>query len=332
MTTRIALKAGVTRQDGACPTERLLDKGSEWMASRAAVRCAGRGKFSGGSWRRMVNMLFALLVAAACPKPALAAEPIAPALLLAERYRGDIDVSRYWVSEKLDGVRASWDGRVLRFRSGNPVPAPPWFLDALPKQPLDGELWLGRGTFDQLSALVRSQSPDDAKWRRVRYMIFELPNASGGFSDRVEQIKALAAAANLPWLQAVPQFRLPDASALQKKLRDTVRSGGEGLMLHRDDAAYETGRSSALLKVTPWLDAEARVVAHLPGKGKYAGMTGALRMELADGRRFSLGSGLTDVLRRNPPPVGTSVTYRYRELTQNGMPRFPRYLRVRDPL
>jgi DNA ligase-1 len=210
------------------------------------------------------------------------------------------------------------------------VPAPKWFLDALPPQALDGELWLGRGTFDQLSAIVRRQSPDDAEWRRVRYMIFELPNASGSFTDRVEQIKAITTAANLPWLQAVPQFRLPDAAALQKRLRDIVRSGKADV--HRDDAVYEAGRSSTLLKVTPWLDAEASVVAHLPGKGKYAGVVGALRMELPDGRRFSLGSGLTDALRRNPPPVGTLVTYRYRELTHNGMPRFPRYLRVRDKL
>jgi DNA ligase-1 len=133
-------------------------------------------------------------------------------------------------------------------------------------------------------------------------------------------------------LQAIPQFRLHDAAALQKKLREIVRDRGEGLMLHRADAAYETGRSSALLKVTPWLDAEARVVAHLPGKGKYAGMIGALRMELPDGRRFSLGSGLSDALRADPPPLGTLITYRYRELTPQGMPRFPRYLRVRDPL
>ena len=283
----------------------------------------------GRSLRRIFGIFFVLLAAAAFT-PAFAGVAVAPALLLAERYHGDIDISRYWVSEKLDGVRASWDGKSLQFRSGNPVPAPQWFLDALPRQPLDGELWLGRGTFDQLSAIVRRQSPDDAEWRRVRYMIFELPDASGSFTDRVEQIKAVTAAANLPWLQAVPQFRLPDAAALQKKLRDIVRSGGEGLMLHRDDAAYETGRSAALLKVTPWLDAEATVVAHLPGKGKYAGMTGALRMELPDGRRFALGSGLTDALRRNPPPPGTLITYRYRELTPNGMPRFPRYLRVRD--
>jgi DNA ligase-1 len=263
---------------------------------------------------------------------AFAAEPKAPDLLLAERYHGDIDVTQYWVSEKLDGVRAVWDGKSLRFRSGNLVPAPQWFLDVLPKQPLDGELWLGRGTFDQLSASVRRPSPDDTEWRRVRYMIFELPDAPGSFTDRVEQIKAIVAAAKLPWLQAIPQFRLLDAAALQKKLREIVRDQGEGLMLHRADAAYETGRSSALLKVTPWLDAEARVVAHLPGKGKFAGMIGALRMELPDGRRFSLGSGLSDALRRDPPPLGTLITYRYRELTPNGMPRFPRYLRVRDPL
>jgi DNA ligase-1 len=275
--------------------------------------------------------LLALLAAAAFG-PALASEPKAPELLLAERYHGDIDVANYWVSEKLDGVRATWDGKTLRFRSGNPVPAPQWFLDALPKQPLDGELWLGRGSFDQLSAIVRRQSPDDSEWRRVRYMIFELPDAPGSFTDRVEQIKAIVATANLPWLQSIPQFRLHDAAALQKKLREIVRDRGEGLMLHRADAAYETGRSSALLKVTPWLDAEARVVAHLPGKGKYAGMIGALRMELPDGRRFSLGSGLSDALRADPPPLGTLITYRYRELTPQGMPRFPRYLRVRDPL
>jgi DNA ligase-1 len=281
--------------------------------------------------RRVLAILSALLGAAAFVS-ALAAVPPAPTLLLAERYRDDVDVSRYWVSEKLDGVRANWDGKNLRFRSGNPVPAPQWFIDALPGQPLDGELWLGRGSFDQLSAIVRRQVPVEAEWQRVRYMIFELPDAPGSFTERAERIKTITAEAKLPWLQAVPQFRLPDAVALQRKLRDVVRGGGEGLMLHRADAAYETGRSSALLKVTPWLDAEATVVAHLPGKGKYAGMLGALRMEMSDGRRFALGSGLTEAQRRNPPPLGARITYRYRELTKSGMPRFPRYLRVRDKL
>ncbi len=195
-------------------------------------------------------MLLALFIVLATTLP-LAAEPVPPALLLAERYRGDVDVARYWVSEKLDGIRASWDGKNLRFRSGEPVPAPRWFLDALPRQPLDSELWLGRRSFDQLSTIVRSQSPDDTEWRWVRYMIFELPDASGSLTDRIEQIRLVTATANLPWLQATPQFRQPDAAALQEKMRDIVRGSGEGLMLHRDDALYETGRSSALLKVTP---------------------------------------------------------------------------------
>lgn len=251
-------------------------------------------------------------------------------LLLAERYTGGIDVSRYWVSEKLDGVRAHWDGKQLRFRSGNVVNAPNWFIAALPPQPLDGELWIVRGTFERLSGIVRRTVPDDAEWRELRYMIFELPGAAGSFTDRIESIRAIVAQAGVPWLQAVGQFRLPDDKALTRKLDEVVRADGEGLMLHLADAAYETGRSHALLKVTPWLDAEARVVAHLPGKGKLAGKLGALRVAMPDGRQFSLGSGFTDSQRSNPPAIGTLVTYRYRELTRKGIPRFPHFLRIRE--
>ena len=271
-----------------------------------------------------LGLLFALSVSAAdLPHSA-------PPLLLAERYQGGIDVSRYWVSEKLDGVRAHWDGRQLRFRSGNPIPAPRWFVATLPVQALDGELWLGRGTFERLSGIVRRASSDDEEWRQVRLMVFELPGSPGNFTERLERMRTVIGQASVPWLQVVEQFRLPDDKVLKRKLAEVVRAGGEGLMLHRADALYETGRSPALLKATPWLDDEAHVVAHLPGKGRYAGMTGALQVEMPDGRRFSLGSGMTDGQRRNPPPVGTQVTYRYRELTRNGIPRFARFLRVRE--
>jgi DNA ligase-1 len=251
-------------------------------------------------------------------------------MLLAEVYAADVDVRQYWVSEKFDGVRAQWDGRSLRFRGGGLVPAPAWFTANFPVVPLDGELWIGRDRFDALSGTVRKAEPVDAEWRQVRYLIFELPGAAGDFSARVQQMQTIVELAAVPWLQAVEQTRVADRDELMKRLDAAVRAGGEGLMLHRADAPYLTGRSDALLKLKPWQDAEAVVVGYTPGTGKYQGMTGALQMEMPDGKRFRIGSGLSDALRRQPPLIGTRITYRYQHLTKSGVPRFPRYLRVRE--
>jgi len=278
----------------------------------------------------LIHILVALVIACtAWLPPAARAEP-APAMLLAEVYAAGVDVSQYWVSEKFDGVRAQWDGRSLRFRGGGLVPAPAWFTAHFPAVPLDGELWSGRGQFDALSGTVRKLEPVDAEWRQVRYLAFELPGAAGNFSERLRQMQTHVAAAGVPWLQVAEQTRVAGHVELMRQLDAVVRAGGEGLMLHRADAPYLTGRSDVLLKLKPWQDAEAVVVGHVPGKGKYQGMTGALEMEMPDGRRFRIGSGLSDAQRHQPPPIGTRITYRYQHLTRKGMPRFPRYLRVRE--
>ncbi|MHB1400874.1 MAG: DNA ligase [Thiobacillus sp.] len=280
---------------------------------------------------RQAFVALALAWAAWLPHPAWSdAPPPAPAMLLAEVYAADLDLAQYWVSEKFDGVRAQWDGRTLRFRGGGSVPAPAWFTAGFPAQPLDGELWIARDRFDALSGTVRKTEAVDAEWRQVRYLVFELPGAAGDFTSRVGQMRQLVAQVNLPWLQAVEQTRVADRAALMQRLDAVLRAGGEGLMLHRADAPYLTGRSEALLKLKPWQDAEAIVIGHTPGKGKYQGMTGALQMAMPDGKHFRLGSGLSDALRRQPPPIGTRITYRYQHLTKNGLPRFPRYLRVRE--
>lgn len=260
---------------------------------------------------------------------ALQAARAAPELLLANVYRGGVDLRAYLASEKLDGVRAFWDGRALWTRGGNRIAAPAWFVAALPAQSLDGELWMGRGQFESTSAAVRREVPDEAEWRRMRYMLFELPGAAGAFHERAQALREVAARAAVPWLAAVDQFRVADARALERRLQEVVRGGGEGLMLHRADAPYVGGRSDVLLKVKLWQDAEAVVIGHVPGKGRHAGRLGALRVRASDGREFSLGTGFSDAQRRDPPPLGSTVTYRYRELTAKGQPRFASFWRMR---
>jgi DNA ligase 1 len=274
--------------------------------------------------------LRALLLLLALALPAITVSAEAPAILLAEGYRNQVDVAQYLVSEKLDGVRAIWDGQILRSRSGRTINAPRWFLDGLPKRALDGELWLGRGAFERLSGVVRREAPDDAEWRQVRYMIFELPGAPGTFAQRAALIREVVKQADVPWLREIEQFSVVDRNSLQMRMKEVVKAGGEGLMLHRADALYETGRSDTLLKMKPWEDAEATVIGYQPGKGKHTGALGALRVRTDDGREFSLGTGFTDQQRRDPPPVGSTVTYRYRDLTKTGLPRFASFLRVRE--
>lgn len=276
-------------------------------------------------FRLLVLLLLALPASVPAIKPG---NP--PDILLARVFDAAVDPAEYWISEKYDGVRAIWDGRELRFRSGRRIPAPAWFIAGLPEEALDGELWLGRNRFDELSAIVRKAEPVDAEWQGIKYMVFELPGASGTFTDRIQAMRQLVAGSSLPNLQVAPQFRVGDRATLRRRLAEIVADGGEGLMLHRADATYHGGRSDDLLKLKPFEDAEARVIGHEPGKGRFAGLTGALRLRTADGRQFRIGSGLSDAVRRNPPPVGSLVTYRYQSLTPKGLPRFPRYWRIRD--
>lgn len=274
--------------------------------------------------------LLALLLSAALlsPSPIFAA-PSLPAPMLATRFHDVGDLAPWLVSEKLDGVRARWDGRRLLTRGGDPIDAPRWFTAGWPAQAIEGELWIARGRFQQISDLVRALRPDEAGWRQVRFMAFDLPSGTGLFGQRAAQLRALVAQANAPRLQAIAQIRVGDRAALDARLRAVVAGGGEGLMLHRADARYVGGRSDGLLKYKPAADAEARVIGYRPGRGKYAGQVGALLVEDARGRRFALGSGLSDIDRRQPPRPGTLVTYRYDGLTAKGTPRFARYLRVR---
>ena len=280
--------------------------------------------------RRCLNWLglapLSTLLPLAVP-PAWAAD--APALLLANVYRPGMPLADYWVSEKYDGVRGYWDGKLLRTRGGETVATPAWFTAGWPDTPMDGELWAGRGRFTHAQSTTRQQQPDDVAWRQMRFMVFDLPAHGGVFDERLSALKALVTSIQQNWVQAVPQQRVATDAALQALLQRTVRAGGEGLMLHKGSSLYRSGRSDDLIKLKTHEDTEARVVGHLPGKGKHAGRLGALLVEMPTGQRFKLGAGLTDADRADPPPIGSWVTYRYRGTHDGGLPRFASFVRVR---
>ena len=250
--------------------------------------------------------------------------------MLATPWRTGLNPADYLVSEKLDGVRALWDGATLRFRSGRPIAAPAWFLAGLPSVALDGELWAGRHSFDRVSGTVRKESPVDAEWRGLRYMVFDMPHDGRNFAARAPYITQVLALAPKPWMQAVAQITVPDAANLQQRLDQIVAEGGEGLVLHRLDALWMPGRSDAVRKLKPLPDEEGTVLALLAGHGKYQGQMGALLLQTPQGKRFALGTGFTDALRANPPAVGSVVTYRYRDRTASGLPKFASFVRVRE--
>ena len=253
---------------------------------------------------------------------------VPPALMLGKNWQARLDPSAYLVSEKLDGVRAFWDGQVLRFRSGRLIAAPRWFLDALPPTALDGELWMGRQSFDRVSAAVRRNTPMDEEWQALKYMVFDLPGTPGTFAERSVQIVSVVGAVGVPWMQPLSQLRGTDAATLQRQLLALVAEGAEGLMLHQANALWTPGRSDSLRKLKAVPDEEARVVGHLPGKGRHAGRMGALLLEMPSGQRFALGTGFTDAQRASPPALGAVVTYGYRDRTPTGIPRFASFLRV----
>ena len=256
---------------------------------------------------------------------------VAPPLALASVYRGDENLDFYWVSEKYDGVRAYWNGKTLRTRSGRRINAPAQWLAQLPDISLDGELWIGHHQFDAISGLVRQKNPTISDWASVRFLVFDLPDHPAVFSQRYQALVKLSQRYMDSPMQRVKQDPVVSHAVLQRQLIQAVSLGAEGLMLSANNSHYQAGRSRTHLKLKPYMDAEAMVIGHQPGKGKYQGLLGALLVEDDQGRKFKIGTGFSDDQRAYPPPKGATITYTYHGLTRHHLPRFASYLRTRKP-
>jgi DNA ligase-1 len=254
---------------------------------------------------------------------------ISPApVLLAESWDGAQDPTGWWLSEKLDGLRAYWDGKQFLSRLGNLFHVPDYFSANLPAHPLDGELFLARKSFQKTTAIVRRQDKSDL-WKQIKFLIFDAPAHGGPFEARLKLITALP---THPYAAPHPHTLCKGIDHLKEELARVEALGAEGLMLRQPQSLYVAGRSSTLLKVKSFKDDEAVVIAHQPGAGRHKGRLGALQVRLPNGIEFSIGTGLSDKERESPPPIGATVTFHYQELSDGGVPRFPSFSAVREEL
>lgn len=245
------------------------------------------------------------------------------------------NVQDYLISEKYDGVRAIWKNRTLRTRSGKIIHAPDWFTKKLPDVWLDGELWYQRQNFEYVVSTVNKDVPVDKEWQNITYRVFDAPNYEADFQSRAIFYTSLIQSLQLAHVVAVEQFSVNSHEELSAYLKNHASEGAEGLMLQKTNAKFAEGRSGNLLKFKPYMDAEALVLSHLEGKGKYRNKVGALRVlyKSTSGKtiKFKIGSGLSDNDRANPPPIGSVITFKYHGFTKRGVPRFASFMRVHKP-
>ena len=251
-------------------------------------------------------------------------------VLLAKKWNGQ-DPRDYHMSEKLDGVRAVWTGSQFISRNGKLFDVPQWYCDKMPAgKVLDGEFFLGQGKFNAVVGAVRTKKTncDPTIWHNIRYCVFDAPEHTGTFEQRLAWLRHLEKARG--GFDVVEHYEIPDNRTLNRFYRYVVSNGGEGVMLRLKKSMYERKRSSSLLKIKPECDQEATVVGYEPGTGKHEGRLGAYVCEFHNGVMFRLGVGISDSERENPAPVGSALTVRYQELTPAGKPRFPVLVGVRN--
>ncbi|MBU0728227.1 MAG: DNA ligase [Proteobacteria bacterium] len=249
-------------------------------------------------------------------------------VMLPEVYEDDVDIAGWLVSEKFDGVRGYWNGRTLLSKNGRPFYPPVEFFRNFPEFALEGEIWGGRGTFERTVGAVKHQKAHNG-WLDLKFAIFDVPDAGGGFVQRLDKAKEWFSKNPSDFAFVIPQKTVQNKEELQEELLRVEHLGGEGLIVRRPDALYSKGRTGNILKVKSYQDMEARVVGHVPGTGKNQGKLGSLLVELSNGTRFKIGTGFTDAERTTPPPVGVLITFKYYGLYQSGIPKFPSFLRIR---
>jgi DNA ligase-1 len=274
-------------------------------------------------------------------------------VLLAKNFDDDVNIEGWYASEKWDGYRSVWNGKNFVSRTGKSFDVPDWYCSIMPPSiALDGELWLGRGKFEDCG-LLRKKRPtkesDIHKWneewlkKEVVFNVFDIMNLNVGFEERMEKLRTLVKDRNKcmkqlninkpnPILAFTEQTKVNKVEAL-KMAKEVIKDGGEGIMLRQPDSLYEANRSKTLYKIKEVDDMEVVIDGYKNGKGKYINILGSFTCSLVGKPDIKCNvSGMNDEIRNSylkTHPIGTVITITYNGLTKFGKPRHPRYLRIR---
>lgn len=253
-----------------------------------------------------------------------------PELMLLEELK-DQNVSGWLMSEKMDGVRAYWDGHKLISRGGVELAAPAWFTEGFPPFAVDGELWSKRGDFEAIISIVKKKEPHDG-WKAIAFYAFDVPLENGGLIQRLVKLEYYLKLNQADYLKVAKQITCKDNDDLKRFLDEVVKGGGEGVVVRNPDTKYVAKRDPNSLKVKSFYDAECEVVEHHKGEGKYKNSFGSLTCKTDEGVLFDIGSGFSEAERKNPPAIGSKITYKFQEITKGGKPRFPVYMRIKEEI
>lgn len=262
---------------------------------------------------------------------------VLPVLLLAfdpmlvNKYKGDENLSGWVMSEKLQGVRGLWDGKTLKNRAGNIIPAPDFFTKCYPDFAIDGEIYSYKLPYEDITAATKGQNPN--AWIKIKHYIFDVPEAEGGLMQRLAVLQEYLDKNKCDTIKIIPQLPAISHKNMENYYNEIVTRNGQGVIVRDPNAPYKGGRSNKILKFKKQLDDECKILDYNNGTGKFSSTIISLTCKnLKDDKIFKIKSGIDKKVRNNPPKKGTIITYKYHGIKDDGSPKNPVFLYAREDL